>query len=115
MSEYTIELSSEPINGSLNYKRKFNMTGDIGGGGVLAVNVTYNEQTELYTCDKTAGEIYAACPAVVFVSGTTENMNVTPLASYGFGDSGYTFGDMLDTEYTASAADDFPSAGSGPK
>ena len=38
-------------------------------GGVLVVNITYDEGTGKYTCDKTAAEIWAANPdnRVVFV------------------------------------------------
>lgn len=111
----------------MSYEKQTWQTGDVvtsaklnhmedgiaAGGGALVVNVA--DVDEVRTCDKTAGEIYAACPAVIFVSGTTEYMSVLPLASYGFGDSGYTFGDMLDTEYTAATANDYPTSSEGPK
>lgn len=87
------------------------MEDGIAAGGALVVNVANVD--EVLTCDKTAGEIYAACPAVFFVSGTTEYMNAWPLASYGFGDSGYAFGDIVGTEYTAATVNDYPTASGG--
>lgn len=89
------------------------MENGIAAGGALVVNVTYDEQTELYICDKTAGEIYAACPGVIFVSGSSEFMSVGQLYTYGFGDSGYSFSDTLGAEYVATVANDYPMSNGG--
>ena len=54
--------------------------GGSSGGGVLVVGITYNDQTEVYECNKTAGEIwtaYAAGSNVVF--SDTEYDDVTSL------------------------------------
>lgn len=51
MSEYNIELSSESINGSMNYKRKFNMSGDIGGGEAGYEFITTQGDFESDTAD----------------------------------------------------------------
>lgn len=66
--------------------------GGSSGGGVLVVGITYDSQTDLYSCNKTAGEIwsaYAAGSNVVF--SDTEFDDVSSLV-YAYIDSGsYNF------------------------
>lgn len=94
-------------------------------GGVLVVNVTYDEETLTYTADKTAGEIINAMPLVYVIQQWTgdhdETMsNYAPLslngnaqAAYGYKEgTGYYFyySDPDYNEYTLVAAtlNDYP-------
>lgn len=69
MATYDVELTRKSIDGHLEYKKKFEMQGDIGGGssggGVLVVNAL--EVGGLLTCDKTAKEMWSAAQSGVVV------------------------------------------------
>lgn len=69
-------------------------SGGSSGGGVLVVNITYDEGTGKYTCDKTAAEIWAANPdnRVVFVEQYEGGESDNYLLMYWFFNSeGYGF------------------------
>ena len=85
------------------------------GGGMLVVNAVYSEETSGYTLDKTAGEIYAACPFVVAVE-EDNGFAVYQLREYFLSnDEGYRFGFMGSEILTfiAASADDYPTEDTG--
>ena len=86
--------------------------GGTGGGGLL-VNVTYDDTTETYTCDKTAGEIMAvfeAAGSVVFKTENDGDYMYAPLERASITSSGYQFSDGV-RNYTADSANDYPTMG----
>ena len=84
--------------------------GGSSGGGVLVVNVTEPE-ADLHVCDKTAGEILAACKTgiVVFVetSGGEEHVSVCTSASLSGGEHVFKPG-TANYIYVASSSTDYP-------
>lgn len=111
MAQYYIPLVATPqIGGS---------GGGSGGGGVLVVNVT--ETDDAYVCDKTAGEIYAACPGAMFVRNSNGGMKTVEfVGNYGRSEEGeyagahafvtYWFanGSVLYNEYETASAEEYP-------
>lgn len=78
------------------------------GGGVLVVNVTVAE--DVYTCDKTAGEIIAAFPLVVFLQTGEFGTEAYWVVWYVYDpDYGYHIITLSGTEYTAATENDYPS------
>jgi len=83
------------------------------GGGVLAVNITWNDQTGVGTADKTAGEIMEAAQsgAVVFVDHTPGDdeyiMTYTLLAAH-HEESLYEFEVSGEITFSATSATDYP-------
>lgn len=89
-----------------------------GGGGALVVTATYDSETSKYTLNKTAGEIYEACPLVVAVEEDEESggFAVYQLGGYFFSnDEGYLFRFIGedDLTFSAASADDYPTADMG--
>ena len=100
-------------------------SGGSSGGGVLVVNVTYDEATWTYTADKTAGEIVNAMP-LVYVTQTltgSDDEEITAYVrfsmdgngnpAYGYKEgTGYYFyyvdEDYNDIHLTAATLDDYP-------
>ena len=90
-------------------------SGGSSGGGVLVVNVTEPEP-DIYVCDKTAAEMYAAMTSggIVFVTSASglENMTGCILAVYSQ-ENGYFFEDSAgDYNFSAKNGTDYPSASS---
>lgn len=85
------------------------------GSSVLIVNVTQSGDT--YTCDKTAGEMYAAAQNGVVVFHQVDTLaNVTMcnnLKKYKYESGTYLFVSQTGDEFVASASTDYPSAASG--
>lgn len=95
------------------------MEDGIAAGGVLVVNVTYDAETEVSTCDKTAGEMWAACLSGGVVLLQTDGV-VTyydTIASASEQSDGYRFSDAaLNLLLSAATANDYPAtSGGGPK
>lgn len=96
-------------------------SGGSSGGGVLVVNVT--EDDGAYVCDKTAAEIYAACPAVVFQREAEVGYAPEILQNYyhvtegqyagvhGFITLVYDGAVWSANEYQALSGDDYPQSG----
>ena len=89
----------------------------VANAGALVVNISVTDNgddTYTYTCDKTAGEIYAACPNVLFVMVNPRGLSLVFLINaYGFfeGD-GYAFIvfiDEMEANFLAASAEDYPS------
>lgn len=119
MSDYSIELSSEAINGSMNYKRKFNMSGDIGGGSGGAYVVSLTEDNDgYYVCDKTAADIFEASfskPVIFEISEDGYGLSYV-VATCSHTLEGYTFlclyddvGSIASNIFTAATGTDYPS------
>ena len=114
MATYNVELTRESIDGHLEYKKKFNMKGDIGssGGGALVVNVTTVDEEMI--CDKTAGEMWAACQTgvVIFRLEPYEGHVMVELLTNAYLDSesGYSF-DSYTVSVSADTENDYPSGG----
>lgn len=108
MAGYYIPLVASPPIGD--------NSGGGGSGGVLVVNVTAAD--EVRTCDKTAGEMWAAylSGGVVLSAVDDGDTYCDTIISATEKSGSYTFYDATGN-YTLSAAtaDDYPSAGSGPK
>ena len=84
--------------------------GGSSSGGVLVVNVTEPE-TDLHVCDKTAGEILAACKTgiVVFVETYEGEENVMVCTSAYWADGEYSFKPgTANYSYVASSSTDYP-------
>ena len=84
--------------------------GGSSGGGVLVVNVTEPE-ADLYVCDKTAGEMLAACKTgiVVFVETGESEEKVAVCTSASLDDMGYLFKrGTANYGYSASSSTDYP-------
>ena len=117
MATYDVELTRKSIDGHLKYKKKFEMEGDIGGGssgGVLVVNVTYDAETEVSTCDKTAGEMWAACLSGGVVLLQTDNGETfaDTITSASEQSGSYTFSDATgNIALAAATANDYPTHG----
>ena len=87
--------------------KAFGGGGGGGGGGVLVVNASPDAgNPDLYVCDKTAGEMFAA-DAVVIVSGTTKTLIIE--ANHLQVNNSYAFTDCWEDIYTAASADAYPS------
>lgn len=102
-----------------------------GGGGVLVVNVTYDEQTDTEIMDKTWAEIFAALsvgqPASVVNVGESyafsyplvcayQDPNTSEYVVYYLGNELPTSTDisnMYFAKFTTSSADGYPHTGSG--
>lgn len=107
MANFYIPLVASPPIGD-------NSGGGGSGGGALVVNLTVDEQTEKHTCDKTAGEMYAACPLVVFLEDTNDSIHVHWLDSYAYDpDYGYMFSNGNGLMLLADTADDYPTSMGG--
>lgn len=83
------------------------------GGGPLVVNITYDESTNTYTCDKTAAEIWAARLSVVMYEAESDTDGqysmVTSIGSDGVGVS-FSCGDAsASLFFTAESMSDYPS------
>ena len=79
-------------------------------GGVLVVNVTEPE-ADLHVCDKTAGEMLAACKTgiVVFVETGESEESVAVCTSASLDDMGYLFKrGTANYSYAASSSTDYP-------
>ena len=87
--------------------------GGSGGGGVLVVNVT--EVDDIQTCDKTAGEMWAACQTgcVIFRIEPYEGVVVVAPLQVAYFDSerGYSF-EANSVSVSADTENDYPSSGS---
>ena len=92
--------------------------GDDGGDGssssganVFTVNVTYDDEMGVATCDKTAGEMWSVAldGVVLFVAKPNEGeTDITVCTKFGIDESGYYFaGDNI--ELFADSASDYPS------
>ena len=116
MSDYSVDLNRSPINGQMDYKKKFNMTGDIGGGssGALIVNLT-GEQYD--TLDKTAAEIWAAVKTggvIVQLVSDGEGVAYSIISAYYYPTEStiiftvYDYDSSGVVNYIASSGDDYP-------
>ena len=89
-----------------------------GGGGVLVVNVTFDESTETEICDKTAGEMTAALESGGIIFRQYDEGDgvyyYSTLKTAGISDEEYYF-ESQGTQYSASSASEYPSTGGGPK
>lgn len=85
------------------------MEDGIAAGGALVVNVT--EVDGVQTCDKTAGEMWAACQTglVIFRFGDGEAFDLLLTAALD-GDNGYVFMSRI-VDVQAATENDYPSSG----
>ena len=98
----------------------------VANAGALVVNVTETDNgdsTVTFTCDKTAGEMYAACPNVLFVLTNGLGASFVMLIDRYFfdEDTGYEFAVTnagAEQLFLAASAEDYPSytddGGGGP-
>lgn len=93
-----------------------NGVADAGGGGWLAVEATYSESDQVYTCTKKAGEIFAARPNVYIYCDDASIMEVFYVTKYILDGSEYQFY-TTDQKvlFTAPTEDDYPTTDSDPK
>lgn len=85
-------------------------SGGSSGGGVLVVNVTEPE-ADLHVCDKTAGDMLAACKTgiVVFVETYEGEENVMVCTSANFSGGEYSFKPgVANYSYVASSSAGYP-------
>lgn len=90
--------------------KAFGGSGGSSGGGVLVVNVTEPE-ADLHVCDKTAGEILAACKTgiVVFVETSEDEETVRVCTSASLSGGEYTFKPgTANYSYGASSSTGYP-------
>ena len=83
-------------------------------GGVLVVNVSYDYDTDVYTCDKTASKMWSAFTTGIIVfslsADGTEQKSVCTMASYGV--DGYAFDNARgDFNLVAENGTDYPESG----
>ena len=84
-----------------------------GGGGVLAVNVTEDPDTpDLYVCDKTAGEMYAADIIVLVYDFGNGYGKKSTILEFRFintlVEDAYIFEDYNGNAFVAKSASDYP-------
>ena len=88
-----------------------------GGGGVLVVNLTYDENEDTYTADKTAGEMWSAFQSggVLLIETADDGTFASLVVNASLQDSGYRFLDAAGFYILeAETADDYPVSGSAP-